>query len=222
MRAMILAAGRGERLRPLTDRLPKPLIEVRGKPLIEWHLENLGASGFREIVINVAHLGDQLVRALGDGSRWGVSVAWSREEAALETAGGIAYARALLGEDPFLLVNADVYCDYDFGALEKLDLEGLLGHIVMVPNPPFRAQGDFSLEQGRVGNLDRPRYTYSGIGVLDPRIVRSVATGAAAPLAPFLREAAARGQLSGEVHAGFWNDVGTPERLAELNRMKAP
>jgi MurNAc alpha-1-phosphate uridylyltransferase len=222
MRAMILAAGRGERLRPLTDRLPKPLIEVRGKALIEWHLENLEASGFREIVINVAHLGDQLLQAVGDGRRWGVSIAWSREEAALETAGGIAYARALLGEDPFLLVNADVYCDYNFGALRTVDLEGLLGHIVMVPNPPFRVQGDFSLVQGKVGNLDRPRYTYSGIGVLDPRIVRSVATGAKAPLAPLLSEAAASGQLGGELHAGFWNDVGTPERLAELNRTKAP
>lgn len=222
MRAMILAAGRGERLRPLTDRLPKPLLEVRGKPLIEWHLENLEASGFRNIVINVAHLGDRIVQALGDGSRWGVSIAWSREEAALETAGGIANARALLGEDPFLLVNADVYCDYDFSALKPVALTGLLGHIVMVPNPPFRTQGDFSLAQGKVGNLDRPRYTYSGIGVLDPRIVRSVATGAKAPLAPLLREAAASGQLGGEVHAGYWNDVGTPDRLAELNRVKAP
>jgi MurNAc alpha-1-phosphate uridylyltransferase len=220
MRAMILAAGRGERLRPLTDRLPKPLIEVRGKPLIEWHLENLAASGFRKIVINVAHLGDQVEQALGDGSRWGVSIAWSREETALETAGGIAYA--LLGEDPFLIVNADVYCDYDFGALKRVSLAGLLGHIVMVPNPPFRTQGDFSLVQGKVGNLDQPRYTYSGIGVIDPRIVRSVATGAKAPLAPLLRDAAASDQLDGELHAGFWNDVGTPERLAELNRMKAP
>ena len=221
MRAMILAAGRGERLRPLTDRLPKPLIEVRGKPLIEWHLENLAASGFREIVVNVAHLGGQIVQALGDGRRWGVSIAWSVEETALETAGGIANARASLGEAPFLLVNADVYCDYPFGSLGKVDMAGLLGHIVMVPNPPFRPKGDFSLARGKVGNLDAPRYTYSGIGVFDPQIVRSVTTGAKAPLAPLLKEAAANGQLGGEVHAGFWNDVGTPERLAELNRMKA-
>lgn len=221
MRAMILAAGRGERLRPLTDRMPKPLIEVRGKPLIGWHLENLAASGFREIVINVSHLGGQIVHALGDGSRWGVSIAWSHEETALETAGGVAYARELLGEAPFLLVNADVYCDYPLGSLGKVDMAGLLGHIVMVPNPAFRPKGDFSLARGKVGNLDAPRYTYSGIGVLDPQIVRSVAAGAKAPLAPLLLEAAVNGQLGGEVHAGFWNDVGTPERLAELNRTMA-
>ncbi len=221
MRAMILAAGRGDRLRPLTDRVPKPLVEVRGKPLIEWHLENLAAAGIREVVINVSHLGEQIVEALGDGSRWGVSIAWSREETALETAGGIACARALLGDAPFLLVNADVYCDYPLGSLGKVEMAGLLGHIVMVPNPPFRPKGDFSLERGKVGNLHSPRYTYSGIGVLDPRIVRSVPAGAKASLAPLLLEAAVNGQLGGEVHAGFWNDVGTPERLAELNRTKA-
>lgn len=221
MRAMILAAGRGERLRPLTDRVPKPLIEVRGKPLIEWHLRNLAASGFREIVINVAHLGEQIVQALGDGRRWDVSIAWSREDTALETAGGIAYARELLGEAPFVLVNADVYCDYPLAALATVDMTGLLGHIVMVPNPPFRPRGDFSLARGKVGNLDAPRYTYSGIAIFDPQIVRSVATGARAPLAPLMSEAAQAGRLGGEVHAGYWNDVGTPERLAELNRTKA-
>lgn len=220
MRTMILAAGRGERLRPLTDRLPKPLIEVRGKPLIEWHLQNLAESGFSEIVINVAHLGDRIVEALGDGGRWGVSIAWSREEAALETAGGIANARELLGEAPFLLVNADVYCDYPLAALAGVDMTGLLGHIVMVPNPPFRPRGDFSLTRGKVGNLDAPRYTYSGIAVFDPQIVRGIKAGAKAPLAPLMSEAAQAGRLGGEVHAGYWNDVGTPERLAELNRMK--
>jgi len=223
MRAMILAAGRGERLRPLTDTLPKPLLEVRGKPLIAWHLERLAADGFREIVINVAHLGDLLVEALGDGARWGVSIAWSREESALETAGGIANARGLLGRTPFLILNADIFCDYPFATLRgKAGLQGLLGHIVMVPNPRFRPQGDFSLVQGKVGNLRAPRYTYSGIGVLDPRIVDGVTAGDKAPLAPLLREAAAAGRLGGELHAGLWNDAGTPARLAELNRMKAP
>lgn len=222
MRAMILAAGRGERLRPLTDSVPKPLLEVRGKPLIAWHLERLAAAGFSEIVINVAHLAGPVMEALGDGRRWGVAIAWSREEQALETAGGIANARALLGEAPFLAVNADVFCDYPFASLRaKGVLDGLLGHLVMVPNPPFRPQGDFSLLHGMVGNLPAPRYTYSGIGVFDPRIVDGIEAGSKAPLAPLLREAAAAGRLGGEVHAGLWNDVGTPERLAELNRTKS-
>ena len=220
MHVMILAAGRGERLRPLTDTLPKPLLQVRGKPLIDWHLERLAADGFREIVINVAHLGGVIMDLLGDGRRWGLTIAWSVESRALETAGGIAYARGLLGDAPFLLVNADVFCEYPFASLRaKADLGGLCGHIVLVPNPPFRPQGDFSLAQGRVGNLPAPRYTYSGIGVFDPRIVERVAAGEKAPLAPLLHEAAAAGRLGGEVYAGVWNDVGTPERLAELNRM---
>ena len=223
MRTMILAAGRGERLRPLTDTVPKALIEVRGKPLIAWHLERLAAGGFREIVINVAHLAERIVEALGDGSRWGATIAWSREGHALETAGGIANALPLLGRAPFLVVNADVFCDYPFASLRgKADLEGLLGHLVMAPNPAFRPRGDFSLAQGFVGNLAAPRYTYSGIGVFDPRIVDGVRAGDKAPLAPLLRAAAAAARLGGELHTGLWNDVGTPERLAELNRMEAP
>jgi MurNAc alpha-1-phosphate uridylyltransferase len=218
MKAMILAAGRGERMRPLTDTLPKPLIPVRGKPLIEWHLERLAAAGLREIVINVSHLGEKIVTALGDGNRWGLTIAWSCEAQPLETAGGIATARAMLGEGPFLLVNADVYCDFPLAKLAALDLGGLLGHIVLVPNPAFRPGGDFSLAAGKVGNLDAPRYTYSGIGVLRASLVDGVAPGSKAPLAPLLRKAAADGRLGGEVHAGLWSDVGTPQRLAELDR----
>ncbi|MBS0335498.1 MAG: nucleotidyltransferase family protein [Proteobacteria bacterium] len=222
MRAMILAAGRGERMRPLTDTLPKPLLEVRGKPLIEWHLEALAAAGVREIVINVSHLADRVMQSLGDGRRWGVSLAWSREDHPLETAGGIATARAQLGEAPFLLVNADVHCDYPLARLAALDLGGLLGHIVLVPNPRFRPDGDFSLATGRVGNEvgnpRAPRYTYSGIGLIRPALVDGVAPGSKAPLAPLLRRAAAGGLLGGEVYPGLWSDVGTPERLAELNR----
>ncbi len=221
MRAMILAAGRGERLRPITDTLPKPLLKVQGKPLIYWHLERLAAAGFNEVVINVAHLGGLIVETLGDGRQWGVAISWSREGHPLETAGGIATARPLLGEAPFLLVNADVYCEYPFANLANVQLAGSLGHIVMVPNPSFRPQGDFSLAGGKVGNLAAPRYTYSGIGVLDPQIVDGVAAGAKAPLAPLLREAAESGRLGGELYAGSWNDVGTHERLAELNRTKA-
>lgn len=218
MKAMILAAGRGERMRPLTDTLPKPLIPVRGRPLIEWHLHRLAQAGVSEIVVNVSHLGEKIVKALGDGRRWGLAIEWSREQEPLETAGGIATARSLLGESPFLLVNADVYCDVPFARLAALDLGGLLGHIVMVPNPAFRPDGDFSLAAGKVGNLDAPRYTYAGIGVLRPAMVDGVAPGSKAPLAPLLRQAAAAGRLGGEVHTGQWSDVGTPERLAELNR----
>ena len=217
MKAMILAAGRGERLRPLTDALPKPLIEVHGKPLIVRHLERLAASGFREIVINVSHLAGQIVSALGDGARWGLVIAWSHEEQPLETAGGIAKARALLGAAPFLLVNADVYCDYPFESLAARDLTNLVGHIVMVPNPPFRPQGDFSLEASRIGTLAAPRYTYSGIALLDPCIVEGIAAGSKAALGPLLKGAAEKARLGGEVYAGMWNDVGSHERLAELN-----
>jgi N-acetyl-alpha-D-muramate 1-phosphate uridylyltransferase len=221
MKAMILAAGRGERLRPLTDTVPKPLIEVHGKPLIVWHLERLAAAGLREIVINVSHLGELIMGALGDGAKWGLHIGWSQEAIALETAGGIATARSQLGEAPFLLVNADVYCDYPFASLAAIRLGPLLGHIVMVPNPPFRMQGDFSLAGGLVGNQSSPRYTYSGLAVLDPRIVDGVAAGSKAPLAPLLASAADSRRLGGEVHTGRWSDVGSPERLAELNREKA-
>jgi len=222
MKAMILAAGRGERLRPLTDTLPKPLIEVRGKPLIVWHLERLAAAGLREIVINVSHLGGLIMEALGNGARWGVAISWSKEAQPLETAGGLAYARALLGEGVFLVVNADVYCEYPFGLLGKADLGESLGHIVMVPNPPFRPQGDFSLAQGKVGNHPSPRYTYSGLGLFDPRIVEGIAAGDKAPLAPLLRDAAESGRLNGEIFTGLWSDVGNPERLAALNGTQAP
>lgn len=221
MKAMILAAGRGERLRPLTDTLPKPLIPVRGKPLIVWHLERLAAAGFRDIVINVSHLGTLVETALGDGHRWGVRIAWSREAAALETAGGIVHARALLGTGPFLLVNADVYCEYPFGTLRAFDLRQRLGHLVMVPNPPFRPDGDFSVREGVIGNLAAPRYTYAGIGILAPAILAGIAPETRSPLAPVLRNAADAGLLSGELYRGHWNDVGTPERLAELNQVKA-
>lgn len=222
MKAMILAAGRGERLRPLTDTLPKPLIEVRGKPLIVWHLERLAAAGIRDVVINVSHLAPLIVGALGDGARWGVAISWSKEAQPLETAGGLANARSLLGDKPFLLVNADVYCEYPFALLGKAVLAESLGHIVMVPNPPFRPQGDFSLVQGKVGNFSSPRYTYSGLGLIDPRLVEGVAAGARAPLGPLLLDAAESGRLDGELFTGLWNDVGTTERLADLNRTNAP
>ncbi len=221
MKAMILAAGRGERLRPVTDTLPKPLIEVRGKPLIGWHLERLAAAGFRDIVINVSHLGTLIETALGDGRDWRVSIAWSREAVALETAGGIAQALDLLGPQPFLVVNADVYCEIPFASLRQTVLGTRLGHLVLVPNPAFRPEGDFSLIDGRVGNRTTPRYTYSGISVLAPSMMDGVIRGSKAPLAPLLRRAADASLLSGELFSGLWSDVGTPGRLADLNHLKA-
>jgi MurNAc alpha-1-phosphate uridylyltransferase len=226
MKAMILAAGRGERLRPLTDRLPKALAEAGGKALIAWQLERLAAAGFREIVINVAWLGERIEALLGNGSAFGVSIAYSREPQPLESAGGIANARALLGTALFALVNADVYCDFNLSALRARALEGDLAHLVLAPNPPHHAAGDFSLEAGKAGNAPAPRYTYTGIALVDPALMAPVRAGDKAQLAPLLRAAADAGRLSGELHRGLWRDAGTAERLAELDallraRMKA-
>jgi len=221
MKAMLLAAGRGERLRPLTDRLPKALVAVAGKPLLGWHLERLAASGCREAVINVSHLADQIVDYIGDGSRFGLKVAYSREAEPLETAGGIAQALALLGAQPFLLVNADIYCEVPFAPLLGFELGAVLAHLVLIPNPPHRGQGDFSLIAARVGNDGAPRYTYSGVAVMSPRLVAPVKRGDRAPLAPLLRDAAQAQRLSGELFRGLWQDVGTAERLAELERQLA-
>jgi MurNAc alpha-1-phosphate uridylyltransferase len=225
MKAMLLAAGRGERLRPLTERLPKALVEVGGKPLIAWHLERLGASGCREAVVNVSHLGEQIVERIGDGRRFGLRIEYSREAEPLETAGGIAQAAPLLGRDPFLLVNADVYCERDFRPLLGHSLGGKLGHLVLVPNPAHRANGDFVLKQGQVGSQPGspalPRYTYAGIAVIAPQLVESVKAGSKAPLAPLLYAAADRGLLGGELYPGLWQDVGTLERLAELEQTLA-
>jgi N-acetyl-alpha-D-muramate 1-phosphate uridylyltransferase len=216
MKAMILAAGRGERLRPLTETTPKALVEAGGKPLIAWHLERLAASGFRELVVNVSHLAERIVEALGDGARYGVRIAWSREAEPLETAGGIANAASLLGSAPFLLVNGDVYCEYDFSRLKAFALGADLARLVLIPNPPHNAKGDFTLDGDIVGNAPSPRYTYSGIALMSPALVRSVPPGSKAPLAPLLREAAGRWRITGELYAGIWQDVGTAERLAGL------
>lgn len=219
MKAMILAAGRGERLRPLTDRLPKALAEAGGKPLIAWQLERLAAAGFREVVINLAWLGEKVEAQLGNGSAFGLSIAYSREPQALESAGGIAQARALLGAAPFALVNADVHCDFDLAALRARKLGGDLAHLVLAPNPPQHAAGDFTLHSGRAGNAPAPRYTYTGIALVDPALVAPVRAGDKAQLAPLLRAAADAGRLSGELHRGLWLDIGTAARLAELDAL---
>lgn len=216
MKVMILAAGRGERLRPLTESLPKPLVEVAGQPLLARHLERLARAGFRRAVINVSHLADQITARFGDGARHGMRIDWSREAVPLETAGGIAQARELLGPEPFLLVNADIWCDCDFSALKGHALGSTLSHLLLVPNPPHHQAGDFTLERGRVGNAPAPRYTYAGIAVLSPRLVAGIVAGQKAQLAPLWRAAAERGEVSGELYRGLWSDVGTPERLAAL------
>jgi len=216
MKAMLLAAGRGERLRPLTERVPKALVEVAGKPLIAWHLERLAASGCREAVINVSHLGEAIVARLDDGSRFGMRIVYSREEQPLETAGGIARAAHLLGAAPFLLVNADIYCEVDFRPLLGRALGDALAHLVLVPNPPHNPKGDFALDGARVRNDGTPRYTYAGVAVVSPQLVKDVRPGEKAPLAPLLRAAADVNRLSGEHFAGLWQDVGTLERLSEL------
>lgn len=216
MKAMILAAGRGERLRPLTDRIPKPLVEAGGKPLLAWHLERLAAAGCRQAVINVAHLGERIVECIGDGSRYGIELRYSREAEPLETAGGIAAALPLLGQEPFLVVNADVYCECDFARLLGTSLGDRRAHLVLIPNPPHHPGGDFVLEGGWVGNEGGPRYTYAGISVLSPALVSRVRRGDKAQLAPLLREAAGQRLVSGERYDGVWHDIGTRERLSAL------
>ena len=221
MKAMILAAGRGERMRPLTDHTPKPLLVAGGKPLIVWHLERLAIAGFREIVINHAHLGAQIEAVLGNGSQWGLSIRYSPEPpGALETAGGIATALPLLGDAPFLVVNGDVYCDVDFGRFFELTVEGWkpAAHLVMVENPAHHAGGDFSLDGERVIYArGEQTLTYAGIGVFSPSFFADVQPGTIMKLRPLLDAAIAAGTLTGERFAGRWVDVGTPQRLAELD-----
>lgn len=217
MKAMILAAGSGERMRPLTDAKPKPLLEVRGKALIARLIESLARAGFREIVINHAHLGHMIEAALGDGGRLGVAIRYSHEPQALETAGGIAKALPLLGGGPFIAVNGDIFCDFDFASLANRSLSRNLAHLVLVPNPPHHPGGDFSLEDGHAGADGEPRWTFSGIGLYRAELLAGITPGARGQLAPLLRAAMARRQVSAEVHFGIWHDVGTPERLAALN-----
>lgn len=217
MKAMILAAGRGERMRPLTDRTPKPLLPVAGRPLIEHHLRALAAAGIHEIVINHAHLGEQIEAVLGNGTRFAVQIRYSVEPTALETGGGIFKALPLLGTEPFLVVNGDVWTDIPFAGLLAHGLgAGDLAHLVLVENPPQHPQGDFALESGRVRAEGSPRYTFSGIGLYHPDLFSGCSEGAF-PLAPLLRRAMVADRVSGELYPGRWTDVGTPERLAALD-----
>jgi MurNAc alpha-1-phosphate uridylyltransferase len=212
---MILAAGLGTRMRPLTDTTPKPLLKVGGMPLIVWHIERLAHDGFTDIVINIAHLGYKIPEALGDGSEWGVNITYSdeQEEGALESAGGIVKALPLLGDEPFMVINGDIWSDYDFQDHRKLG-KGILAHLVLVPNPEHNPEGDFSLVGNRV--IDAKSYTFSGIGYYSPKLFEGIPYGKSA-LAPLLRAAMKEGKVTGELYEGEWLDIGTPERLSLLN-----
>ena len=218
MKVMMLAAGRGERMRPLTDATPKSLLAAGGKPLVVWLIERLAATGYRELVLNHAHLGDLIEAALGDGARFGVRIRYSPEPEALETAGGIANALPLLGRAPFAAVNADLHTHYPFDQLRGVLAADALAHLVLVDNPPHHRGGDFALAGGRLANAGDALLTFSGIGVYRPELFAAIAPGTRAPLAPLLRDAAARGAVTGEHYRGRWVDVGTPERLAALDR----
>lgn len=224
---MILAAGRGERMRPLTDHTPKPLLVVGGKPLVVWHIERLRAAGFTHIVINHAHLGQLIEDALGNGAELGVAIEYSREGSALETAGGIATALSLIESDVFPVVNGDIYCEYDFSRLAEPLARLAAGHdqahLVLVDNPRHHPQGDFVLDGSRLKNADLlltphpSRFTFSGIGVYHRALFAHTTPGEKAPLAPLLRLAIDAGRASGEHFGGRWVDVGTPERLHQLD-----
>jgi N-acetyl-alpha-D-muramate 1-phosphate uridylyltransferase len=225
MKAMILAAGRGERMYPLSEHVPKPMIAANGRPLIIHLIERLRRAGFVDLVINLAYLGEIIQRAVGDGAAFGVHIAYSREALALETAGGIAWALPLLGEAPFAVVNGDIYSDFELGRLKSAGAallhHGSAAHLVLVDNPAHHAAGDFCLHGHKVREDGTERLTFSGIGVYAPSLFASVARGTRYQLASLLRPAMARGEVTGEHHRGMWMDVGTPERLAALERRLA-
>jgi MurNAc alpha-1-phosphate uridylyltransferase len=221
LKAILLAAGRGERMRPLTDTIPKALLVAGGKPLIVWHLEKLAAAGFEEVVINHAHLGELIERELGDGHRFGIRIVYSRESIALETAGGIANALPLLGSALFVAVNSDVFSDYDYAqlarAVRQLAAAKFLAHLIMVDNPKHHPMGDFALHDERV-TLIGSKLTFSGLAAYHPQLFAGIARGTKVKLAPLLVRQAGRGMIGGEHFRGRWCDIGTPERLAMLNR----
>lgn len=216
MIAMILAAGRGERLRPLTESTPKALVEVHGQSLLERHLDNLRSGGIETVVINLGWLGEKIAAKIGSGRAYGLNVVYSPEgDDILETGGGIHRALPLLGSEPFLVVNADIYTDMPLPPAALGDEDS--GHLVLVPRPPHRQQGDFDLRDGRVSDSGAAAYTFAGVAVYRPEFFADCEPGRF-PLAPMLRAAARAGQLAGSLYQGIWADVGTPERLAELNR----
>jgi MurNAc alpha-1-phosphate uridylyltransferase len=225
-RALILAAGRGERMRPLTDSLPKPLLEVGGRTLIEWQVERLVRGGFRELVVNHSHLGPMIERALGDGSRFGASIRYSHEPRALETAGGVVQALPLLGDEPFAVVSADIHTDFDYASLvpriESVarDPAVHVAHFVLVDNPPFHPSGDMALAAGWVAR-DGPRLTYANISVFHPEPFRQLPGGTSLKLFPWAYQLVEAGRVTGERYTGSWDNIGTPDQLAALDRRLA-
>lgn len=215
MKAFILAAGYGTRMRPLTNHRPKPLLPIAGKPIIQYHIERLQRSGITELVINTAYLGEQIESLLGDGSQFGVSIAYSHEGTPLETGGAIVHARELLGREPFLLVNGDIYTDYPFQNLLQKSPE--LAHLILVDRPAFKQEGDFGLEGDRLTNGPDKPYTYAGIGIYNPAAFTQYATGESFALGPLLREQSELGRITAEVFKGHWMDIGTPQRLQEID-----
>ncbi|MFM8340732.1 MAG: N-acetylmuramate alpha-1-phosphate uridylyltransferase MurU [Methylomonas sp.] len=214
MKAMILAAGRGERMQPLTNTTPKPLLKVAGKPLIEYCIENLVAAGFTQLVINLSHLGQQIRDYCGDGRQWGAAISYSDEgETALETAGGIAYALPLLGNQPFLVINADIICNYPLAELRNKSFD--LAHLVLIDNPPHHPQGDFSLNQHLLSETGSEKFTFSGIGIYHPDLFKNISF-APLKLRPVLNRAMQDQRISGEKFDGLWMDIGTPQRLSEI------
>jgi len=226
--AMILAAGRGERMRPLTDARPKPLLPVAGKPLIVWQIERLVAAGFTELTINVAHLGEQIEAALGDGTGFGASIRYSREQQPLEVGGGIATALPLLGDGVSVIVSSDIYHDYDFAALGP-HVEAMMAnrepphvHMIMVPNPTYHPQGDFALRMGRLSLEGSPRYTFGNVAIYRTALFQELPRGVSLKITPLYRDWIARGWVSGELFTGRWANVGTPEELARLEALLRP
>jgi len=220
--AMVLAAGRGERMRPLTDHTPKPLLKVGGQSLIEHHLNKLAQAGFKLIVINHAHLGEQIVSAVGNGSRWGVRILFSAEQEALETAGGLANALSLIGTSVFAVVNSDIFSEFDYAGLKDATLRlekhrQSNAHLVLVDNPPHNRAGDFGLTEGWVNLESDPKLTFGGLAAYRAEMFASLRPGEKKPLAPLLRQEIQAGRVSGEHFKGYWTDVGTPERLARVN-----
>ena len=213
---MILAAGLGKRMLPLTANTPKPLLQVGGRPLLEHHILNLKAAGFTELVINAAYLADQIIDFCGDGSRWGMQIRVSVEAEPLETAGGIVKALPLLGEGPFLVVNGDIWCPFPFARLIECSPLDAGAHLVLVPNPPHHADGDFSLEQGRVHSKGPASFTFSGVAVYRPDFFSGL-TAAKQPLKPLLDAGIVESKVTGEIYTGTWVDVGTPQRLQALD-----
>ncbi len=216
MRAMILAAGRGIRLRPLTDNTPKPLLEVGGQALISYHLQHLAQAGFREVVINISYLGEKIKAALGDGSQWGLQIHYSEEpENALDSGGGIRQALPWLGKTPFAVINADVFTDYPLTRLRAVKCNH--AHLIMVPNPAHHPQGDWGIKGGRVDPDGEPRFTFSGISVYHPHFFEGTSAGRFS-VVPMLVDAARQKHITAELYTGDWHDIGTPERLQTLHQ----